>query len=339
MEYKMAFNKKSVFPKNPQKKVTQKSEKKDSQKTKKKKDPHSIELTPDYRPEEINWYPGHMEKALKQIKDKIKLVDIVLEIRDARAPLASGNEVIIESLQNKGRLILLNKANLADPRSIILWEKWFKDQGVPFLFLNCFEKGSLKKVMVMARQIVDEKKRAANPETFVSRPQLRLMVLGIPNTGKSTLINQLTSRAATRTGDRPGHTKVQQWINFNDEIYLLDTPGVIPPTFENVNHRLWLCALHAVPDSLLGEESPARFLIKYFLEIRSQQFLERFKFSSFDLSVEEALQKIAVLRGCLMNQALPDLDRVYKLILMDFRNGELGKCCFELPHLIRPRKT
>lgn len=291
-----------------------------------------IKLTPDTPVKSgINWYPGHMARAIREIKEKLKLVDIVLEIRDARAPLASGNFVLDETLRQKSRLILLNKVNLADPKSIQLWDAWFTKKGEPYLFIDCFDKASMKKVMSYAHSIVDQKRKESNPETYQQKSKLKLMVIGLPNTGKSTIINQLAGRNATKTADRPGQTQVQQWIVIDKDLDLLDTPGVMPPLLAKEEHGMWLSALHAIPDDIVGEELPARFLVEYFKSQNGRDFKERYKLESLDLSIEEILDKIAVLRGCVRQKGLPDLDRVHKLILLDFRRGELGKCCFGLP--------
>lgn len=291
-----------------------------------------VELTPDTPAKTgINWYPGHMARAIREIKEKLKLVDIVLEVRDARAPLASGNFALDTTLRQKSRLILLNKVNLADPKIIHLWEEWFTKKGEPFMFLDCFDKSAMKKVMAHARSIVDQKRKESNPDTYQPKAKLKLMVIGLPNTGKSTIINQLANRTATKTADRPGQTQVQQWIVIDKDLDLLDTPGVMPPALAKAEHGLWLSALHAIPDDIVGEEMPARFLVEHLKSIKSREFQERYKLESLDLSVEEILEKIAVLRGCVRQKGLPDLDRVHKLILLDFRKGELGKCCFGLP--------
>lgn len=291
-----------------------------------------IELTPDSPVQSgINWYPGHMARAIREIKEKLKLVDIVLEIRDARAPLASGNTALDVTLRQKSRLIIFNKANLADPMSVHQWEEWFKKVGEPFIFLDCFDKSSMKKVMSMARTIVDQKRKDSNPDTYQYKAKLKMMIIGLPNTGKSTIINQLANRNASKTADRPGQTKVQQWIIIDKDLELLDTPGVMPPMLENEEHGFWLSALHAIPDEAVGEELPAKFLVQYFKEKSSKEFKERYKLESLEISVEEILDKVAVLRGCLKQKGLPDLERVYKLILLDFRKGELGKICFGIP--------
>lgn len=279
----------------------------------------------------FNWFPGHMAKALREIKTKLKTVDIILEIRDARVPLVSGNKALDEVLGNKSRLIMLNKVNLADPEIIKLWEAWFTEQGMPYIFVNCFDKNSMKKVITYARKIVEDKRLECNPEMVEQKAKLRLMVIGLPNTGKSTIINQLANKSAAKVADKPGQTQMQQWITIDKDLELLDTPGVMPPNIGREEHGLWLSAIHAIPDAIVGEEMPALFLIKHFLNLKTPEFKDRYKLESFELSVEEVLLQIAKARGCVKQKGLPDLERVFKLILADFRAGELGKSCFGLP--------
>ena len=290
-----------------------------------------IELTPDgLVPSGINWYPGHMAKAIREIKEKLTTVDIVFEIRDARAPLASGNKMLESTLRQKAHLILLNKVNLASPNMVAQWEVWFEKQGTPFMFIDCFDRGTMKKVMAFARTIVDNKRRESNPG-MVAKAKMRLMILGLPNTGKSTIINQLAGRTATKVADRPGQTQVQQLIVIDKDLDLLDTPGVMPPSLAKEEHGLWLSAINAIPDDIVGEELPALFLVNFFKGLNSREFKERYKLESYDLSAEEIVAKIAVLRGCLKPKGVLDYERTYKLILSDFRKGEFGKCCFGVP--------
>ena len=293
----------------------------------------TIELTPDNAtPSGINWYPGHMARAIREIKEKLKLVDIVLEIRDARAPLATGNQALDETLRQKSRLIIFNKANLASPNMIQQWEAWFKKQEVPFIFLDCFDKSSMKKLMTMARAIVDQKRReSSTSDSYKYKAKLKLMIIGLPNTGKSTIINQLANRNASKTADRPGQTQVQQWIVIDKDLELLDTPGVMPPLLADEEHGLWLSLLHAIPDEIVGEEMPAKFLVQFMKDRNSKEFKERYKLETLEMTVEEILEKIAIIRGCVKQKGLPDLERVYKLLLLDFRKGELGKTCFGVP--------
>jgi ribosome biogenesis GTPase A len=279
----------------------------------------------------INWYPGHMVKAIREINEKLSLVDIVLEIRDARVPLASGNKTLDETLRQKSRLILLNKVNLAEPKMIQQWDQWFKKSGLNYMFIDCFDKGAMKKVMALARKIVNDKRKASNPNQTEFKKKIKLMILGLPNTGKSTIINQLSGRNAVRTADKPGHTQSQQWIVVDNEFDLLDTPGVMPPKLAKDEHGIWLSAINAIPDDVVGEEIPALFLVEYFKMWQSKQFKERYKLESFDMSVEDIIEQIATVRGCLKQKGQPDYERVYKLILADFRKGDLGKCCFGTP--------
>ncbi len=279
----------------------------------------------------FNWYPGHMAKALREIKQKLKMVDIVLEIRDARAPLASGNRALDEAIGQKAHLIVLNKVNLADPEIINLWTRWFNEQGTPFMFIDCFDKTSLKKIVSLARKLVEKNRKDCNPDYVETKTKLKMMIVGLPNTGKSTIINQLANKNATKVADKPGQTQIQQWISIDNGIELLDTPGVMPPMIEREEHGLWLSAIHAIPDDIADEQLTASYLVKHLLKIKSQAFLTRFKIESDDISLDDAFLRIATVRGCLKQKGLPDLDRVYKVILAEFRKGELGKTCFGLP--------
>jgi len=291
-----------------------------------------IELTPDsYAAIGINWYPGQMARAIREIREKLQTVDIVFEIRDARAPLASGNRNLEDTLRQKSRLIILNKVNLASPNMVAQWQTWFEKQGTPFIFVDCFDKGQMKKVMTMARTIVTDKRRQSNPEVANPKTKMRLMILGLPNTGKSTIINMLAGRTAVKVADKPGQTQVQQLIKIDQDLDLLDTPGVMPPSFAKEEHGLWLSALNAIPDDIVGEELPAKFLVEHFKTLNSKDFQERYKLESLEITTEEIVEKIAVLRGCLKQKGAFDLERVYKLILSDFRKGDLGKTCFGVP--------
>lgn len=278
-----------------------------------------------------NWYPGHMAKALREIKNRLKLVDIVLEIRDARVPLATGNRALDEEVGNKCRLIVLNKSNLADPAITEQWSQWFEEQGIPFVFVDCFDKPALKKIVSIGRKIVEKNRRDCDPNYVHTKTKLKMMIVGLPNTGKSTIINQLANRNATKVADKPGQTQIQQWITIENDVELLDTPGIMPPMIEKEEHGLWLSSIHAIPDDIAGEQTTAEFIVNHLLKIKSRSFLERFKIESSDISVEEALVKVATLRGCLRQKGLPDLERVYKLILAEFRKGELGRTTFGLP--------
>lgn len=279
----------------------------------------------------FNWFPGHMLKAMREIKARANQVDLVIEIRDARVPLVSGNKTVNDSIGGKSRLILLNKANLADPTKMEKWDKWFAAQGEPYMFINVLDKSAMKVVLTAARKVINDKRRACNPEVDQPKKDYKLMIIGLPNTGKSTFINQISNRNATKVADKPGQTRVQLWVTVDDDLKLLDTPGIMPPQVDNEEHRFWLSAINAIPDEIIGEEDPACYIVKYFLKEKSEDFKERYKLESFDSDLEQVLLKIATVRGCLKPKGIPDLDRVYKLILMDFRAGLLGKACFGAP--------
>lgn len=279
----------------------------------------------------FNWFPGHMRRAAEELKERLSFVDLVLEIRDARVPLASGNPNLRSSISGKSRLIVLNKVNLADPVMVAKWDVWFKSQGEPYLFVNCLEKSSQKTILNYARKIIEEKRYASNPDSVKEKAKIRFMIVGLPNTGKSTLINQFANRTATKTANKPGQTRVQIWVKVDETLELLDTPGIMPPKIEREEHKLWLSAINAIPEGIVEAEEPACFLVKHFLKEKSAAFMARYKLDTFELGLDEALLKIAAARGCIKQKGLPDLERVFKLLLIDFQTGELGKTCFGVP--------
>ncbi len=278
----------------------------------------------------LNWFPGHMLKAMKKIQERLKVVDIVLEIRDARSPLATGNQAINKQMGEKSRLIVCNKVNLADPQIIKLWKEWFQQQGEPFIFTNCLDKKSLKQIIQMAKKIINQKRQRANAQNKINS-KLKMMIIGLPNTGKSTIINKLANRNATKVADTPGQTRHQLWVTVNDELELLDTPGVMPPEITDDQHVMWLSALHAIPDKIIRPETSACYIVEHLLELKSKIFKERYKLESLDLTLLEALNCIAKTRGALRKKNEYDYDRVYQIVLNDFRGGELGPISFGLP--------
>ncbi len=282
----------------------------------------------------FNWYPGHMAKALREIKKRLPFVDVILEIRDARVPLASGNSNFDETIGNKPKLLVFNKANLVDAATVKTWEAWFLSEGIPHVFLNCFDRPSIAKAVALARAIVEDHRKACNPEQPSQVEKLQLMIIGLPNTGKSTIINVLSKKNATKVADKPGQTLLQQWIQVPElGIALFDTPGVMPPKITKAVHALYLSSIHAIPDDISDEQDTAVFIVKHLLARKVPKFFERYKLALDEADVDEALVKIATVRGCLRQKGVPDLDRVHKLILADFRKGELGQTCLELPPL------
>ncbi len=277
----------------------------------------------------INWFPGHMAKALRGVRDKIGMVDLVLEIRDARVPLSSGNPAIEKHLKQKPRLIIFNKTNLADKAETRLWKDWFSQRSDPFLFVDAFSEKSLKVLSKMARKAMEGKwqkfiRKGINP------PPLRMMLLGIPNTGKSTIINRLTKRRAANIGDRPGVTRSQEWIVLGKDLELLDTPGIMPPRIETEEQGLWLCAIHAIKDEIVGKEKVAIFVISHLQQYPTDEFLKRYCVNDAGpLSPQELIMSIGAQLNFLKKGGEVDYMKTCGHILNDYRQGLLGTCSFE----------
>ena len=293
-----------------------------------------IEITPE-RAEKttINWYPGHMVKATRQIKEKLKLVDIVLEIRDARVPLASGNDFLLEAVGNKARLTVLNKVNLADPVVIEKWKKYLDSKGENYIFINGLDNKVMKDLTALAKKVLEEnfKKNGGEGER---QDRLRMMMVGLPNTGKSTIINRLAGRSATRTANKPGHTRHQQWIKLDQNVQLLDTPGVMPPKITNEEQGFWLCCIHAIRDEIVGPDDICYFLVNFLMDRKCQELLDKYNLGSYDDfggDPNRCIDQIAQNRKFLLPGGLSNLDRAYKTILSDFRDGEFGNISFEEP--------
>lgn len=278
----------------------------------------------------INWFPGHMNKARKEIEKKIKLVDIVIEVRDARAPLASGNKQNYEKSIGKPYLIVINKTNFADPEVTKLWQDWFTKQDESFIFVNALDKGSLKKVVDRAREILVAHRLKSNPDQ-TPKKSVKMMILGLPNTGKSTIINKLSNRQATKAAATPGQTKTQIWVKAERDLEILDTPGVMPPRINSEKHGMWLSAIHAIPDHVVTPDESACFIINFLLAKKSEVFKEHYKFDSLDIDLIEACNHIGKLRGCLISGGHFNYDQIYKIVLGDFRKGALGPISFETP--------
>ena len=280
----------------------------------------------------INWFPGHMQKAMRQIREKLKLVDIVLETRDARLPLVSGNQPLQKELGGKKRLIVLNKVNLASATSVKQWERWFSENGEPYIFVNSFNKKTLKEMLSMAQEMA-RSKRIRFEKKGLRPPPLRMMIIGIPNTGKSTIINRLIRHKATRTGDRPGVTQGQQWIVLDKEVELLDTPGIMPPRIQTEEQGFWLCAIHAIRDEIIGKEKVAYFVLKHLYQNNPGELKARYKIADEELTTEELLEQIGRKLNCKKQNGVIDFAKTSNKILLDFRKGELGRCSFEHPPL------
>lgn len=278
---------------------------------------------------QFQWYPGHMMKAKRMMQEDIKLIDLVIELVDARAPVSSRNPDIDELGKNKARLILLNKADLADDKWSDAWAEYFKGKGYSVAKINSKKSGSMKPVQSVIQEACKEKIERDRKRGILNRP-VRAMVVGIPNVGKSTFINSLAGKACARTGNKPGVTKGKQWIRLNKQVELLDTPGILWPKFEDQNVGLKLAWIGSMKDEILNTEELAAEMIR-FLEKEYPGVLE----SKYQAETSEdpyiMLRQIAENRHCLLKGNELDLEKAASLLLEDFRNGKLGRLTLERP--------
>ncbi len=275
---------------------------------------------------DLQWYPGHMAKARKMMQEDIRLVDLLIELTDARAPAAARNPDIDELGRNRARLILLNKADLADEKQNRLWEKYFKEQGYLAAQLDSRNSAGAKKIENAVMDACKEK-IARNRQKGVNRP-VRAMVTGIPNVGKSTFINSLAGKASAKTGNKPGVTKGKQWIRLNKNVELLDTPGILWPKFDDQLAARLLALLGSIRDELLQTEELALWLLKFLAEYYPGLIEERYQIST-EGGADEMLARIALRRGCLRKGGKPDRERAAALVTEDFRSGRIGRITIE----------
>lgn len=275
------------------------------------------------------WYPGHMTKAKRQMQEDIKLIDLIIELVDARVPLASRNPDINEIGKNKARLILLNKADLADERTTVKWQEYFKAQGYYAVKVNARSGAGLKSINGAVQEACKEKIERDRRRGIKNRP-VRAMVVGIPNVGKSTFINSYAGKACTKTGNKPGVTKGKQWIRLNKSLELLDTPGILWPKFEDQAVGLRLAMIGSIKDDILNVEELALEVLKY-LHLHYKGILhERYGIEESDDAVE-MLKGVAEARMCLLKGSELDLMKASAIILEEFRNGKIGRISLENP--------
>ena len=275
------------------------------------------------------WYPGHMTKANRMMQEDIKLIDLVIEIIDARVPLSSRNPDIDELGKNKARLIILNKSDLADEKKNDAWAAWFQGKGCFTAKVNARSGAGMKKIQDTIQEACKEKIERDRKRGIMNRP-VRAMVVGIPNAGKSTFINTLAGKACAKTGNKPGVTKGKQWIRLNKNIELLDTPGILWPKFEDQLVGLKLAVVGSIKDELLQSEELAMWLIAYLRKEYAGLLTERYQIEE-DGTDLEILERIAQSRGCRLKGNLPDYPKTAALIVEDFRSGRLGRITLERP--------
>lgn len=275
------------------------------------------------------WYPGHMTKAKRMMQEDIKLIDLVIELLDARLPLSSRNPDIDILGKGKSRLVLLNKADLADKELNDRWEDWFNKKGFFVVQINSKNGSGIKSINGIIQQACSEKIERDRRRGIMNRP-VRAMVVGIPNVGKSTFINAFAGKACAKTGNKPGVTKGKQWIRLNKNVELLDTPGILWPKFEDQKVGLRLAMAGSIKDEILNVDELAFELLKYLHKEYEGMIAERFKVEESENAIE-ILQQIAKVRGCVLKGGEPDMSKAAAIIMEEFRNGKIGRITLEKP--------
>ena len=275
------------------------------------------------------WYPGHMTKAKRMMQENIKLIDLVIELVDARIPMSSRNPDIDELAKGKARIILLNKSDLADKKYNEKWTDFFKEKGFHVLLINARTGAGIKAIQGLVQEACKEKIERDRRRGILNRP-VRAMVVGIPNVGKSTFINALAGKACTKTGNKPGVTKGKQWIRLNKGLELLDTPGILWPKFEDQKVGERLAAIGSINDEILHMDELAHLVLSFLYREYPDLLKERYQ---IELS-EDAyamLREICIVRKCFQKGEEPDIDRAAGMVLEDFRSGKIGRITLEHP--------
>lgn len=278
----------------------------------------------------INWYPGHMKKTKESIQDNLKLVDVIFELIDSRIPYSSRNPMIDSIVGNKPRIIILNKSDLADPKANIIWQDYFYNKNSPSVLINSLKGKGIDKLIALSNEVTSEKKLSYEKRGVKNLP-IRAMIIGIPNVGKSTLINTLSGRRGAKTGNKPGITKTNQWIKTKGNIELLDTPGILWPRFEDQQVGLNLAFTGAIKDEILDVETLALKFIENINKIYPQVLADRYRIKLEDKTAIEILDSIGSKRGCIVKGGEIDYTKTSNIVFDDFRKGNMGKITLELP--------
>ena len=277
----------------------------------------------------FQWYPGHMTKAKRMMQENIKLIDLVIELVDARIPISSRNTDIDELGKNKARLILLNKSDLAEEKQNDAWVEYFKNKGFSVVKVNSKKGGGIKSIQGVIQEACKEKMERDRKRGILNRP-VRAMVVGIPNVGKSTFINSLAGKACAKTGNKPGVTKGKQWIRLNKNVELLDTPGILWPKFEDQTVGLRLAFIGSIKDEILNIEELAAELIQFMKKYYTGVLAEKYNVVESE-DPYKCLADIAESRHCLLRGSELDTNKAAMLLVDDFRDGRLGRITLEFP--------
>lgn len=278
----------------------------------------------------INWFPGHMKKTKELLQTNLKLVDVVYELIDSRIPLSSRNPEIDKIIMNKPRIVIMNKSDLSDPIINKEWIKYFKEKGINTILIDSIKKKGISELTKETELVVKEKKERQLNRGIKNRP-IRAMIVGVPNVGKSTLINTLSRRKSAKTGDRPGVTKGKQWIKLKGNIELLDTPGILWPKFEDQEIAKKLAFTGAIKDEIMDIETLALKLLEKLIVLASLKLEKRYNIEVEDKTALEVMDEIALKRGAILKQSEIDYSRVANIILDEFRDGTIGNISLEIP--------
>ncbi len=276
----------------------------------------------------INWYPGHMTKAKRMMQEDIKLIDLVIELLDARIPMSSRNPDIDVLAGNKSRLILLNKADLADDKITAEWINYFEKKGIKVIKLDSRSRNGMKNVSAAVLEVCSEKIERDRKRGIINRP-VRAMVAGIPNVGKSTFINSFAGKACAKTGNKPGVTKGKQWIRLAKNVELLDTPGILWPKFDDKKTGTDLAFIGSINDQIINITELAMDFVAAVKKFYPDIFSKRYGTDETDAL--KILETVAQTRQCLKKGGEPDYDKAAVIIIDEFRNGKLGKITLEYP--------
>lgn len=275
----------------------------------------------------INWYPGHMKKTADSIRNNVKKVDVVLELVDARAPRASENPMIPKLIGDKTRILIFNKGDLADPKENSKWMKYYRENDIPAVAVNSNTGKGINELLDKIDETMEEKRAKDRAKGIISE-RVRAMIIGIPNVGKSTLINTLANRKSAKTGNMPGITRQSQWIRVEDRLLLLDTPGVLWPKFESVELALHLAFIGSIKDEVLPKEDVALKLVEFLQTKYPKLLIDRYGIEISQMPLE-TMENIAVKRGAIMRGNEIDYTRVTDIILDEYRKGIIGNITLE----------
>ena len=279
----------------------------------------------------IQWFPGHMAKTRKILAENLKLIDVVIELLDSRIPMSSKNPEIDSIVKQKPRVVVLNKSDLADERVSREWSKWYSENGYSSVFVDSIKGKGINELKSQLRNIMKEKMEREKQKGRLFRP-IRTMVVGVPNVGKSSFINKIAGRASAVTGDKPGVTRGKQWIRINQEIELLDTPGILWPKFEDATVGMNLAFTGAIKDDIMDTVELAAVLMQKLTDMYPDSLKQRYKLDTLEgKNGIELLEEAGRRRGCIISGGEIDHMRIAAIVLDEFRGGKIGRITLESP--------